>query len=395
VHKCTLLMGTDESSIKLIPAGSSSPDTIFSDPHFPEAGAHSWPRNLKESVMGYLGLKGELDTKDLQSDERFPALHDQSLPARALLAAALKVDGRVTGMLTTSNHKPGRKWTDYDRQLLAIIASHSAGVIEKARLRVEAEVKRRLELEREAMDRELALAHSIQMGIVPRAPLDVAHWRIEGRMSPALQVGGDFFDYFVLDGDRAAIVIADVEGKGIPAALFVFSVQSALRAFAGVGLGPLDVVRQLDRTVRRSNSERKFVTLFYAELDHARGRMRYVNAGHMYPRLRHADGCMEQLGANGGLPLGLDLSVIIPYSEQEIAIAPDDAVLFYSDGLWDAESARREPFEEARLDAAWARCTDGGSCPPVDQVMAAVRDHRGTKAQVDDETALVIWPRHG
>ena len=78
-----------------------------------------------------------------------------------------------------------------------------------------------------------------------------------------------------------------------------------------------------------------------------------------------------------------------------LAIAPDDAVLFYSDGLWDAESARREPFEEARLDAAWARCTDGGSCPPVDQVMAAVRDHRGTKAQVDDETALVIWPRHG
>src|SRR5262249_26144625 len=159
---------------------------------------------------------------------------------------------RITGMVAVSDARPGRAWTKQDVQLLSIVASHSASVIEKARLRAEAEAKRRLEQEREAIEKELMIARDIQMRLGPAPPPRLGGWRLEGGLVRAKQVGGDFYDYWTLADGTGVVVIADVAGKGVPAALLVSTVQSAVRAFAGRQLAPRELVEQLNRTVVRS-----------------------------------------------------------------------------------------------------------------------------------------------
>jgi sigma-B regulation protein RsbU (phosphoserine phosphatase) len=395
VQKGAQLLGTDECTIKVIKPGAATMLTVVSGSSkgVLEAGAASWPRSLKDLVLGYLhGHPGELATPDLAADDRFPLLRGQPTPARALLAVPLKVDGQVTGMFAASDVLPGRVWSRHHVQLLSIIASHSAIVIEKARLRMEAEKAERNRLEQLALEKELELAHDIQMGLVPDAPLAAGPWQIEGRLIPAHQVGGDFFDYFELDGERAGLVIADVAGKGVPAALLVSIVQSALREITVFPLTPCQVVERLNRTVLRYSAAGKFVTMFYGELDHARGRLRYVNAGHVYPRLRRAAGGVEML-AVGGRPIGMfDDST---YEMAEVALAPGDALLLFTDGIPDALDSLRRFFEEEPVDALWHQYGGEPTTSLLERLTGAVRAHRGINPQNDDETALVISPRRG
>ena len=395
VHKTTRLLGTEECSIKLVTPGTEVAKTIMFDNRRSglEAGTSTWSPMVKALVMGYLlSQPGELASSDLPADPRFPALRMQQTPIRALLALPLKVDGRINGMISVSSSQPGRIWTRLDVQLLSIVASHSASVIEKARLRVEAEEKRRLELEKEALERELMLARDIQMQLVPDAPMELGGWRIEGRVIPARQVGGDFYDYFKLDDGRAVVVIADVAGKGVPAALLVSTVQSALRAFADGRLSPRLLVSQLNRAVVRSSAAGKFVTFFYAELDPVAGRLKYVNAGHNYPLLLRADGSVEALKL-GGMPLGLFDD--IPFEETELAFGPGDALLLFSDGISEAMDLFQQEFGDERLEELWRECGRGAGNVTIDRIMDEVTRFRGAAAQSDDMTTLVVAPTPG
>src|SRR5262245_36573021 len=395
VHKSTRLMRADECSIKLLTAGGNTAQTLIFDSRRAgiEAGSRSWASAIKASVMGYLlSQPGELATPDLLTDARFPGLKSLQTPVRALLALPLKVDGRVTGMIAVSNAQPGRQWSRHEVQLMSIVASHSASVIEKARLRVEAEEKRRLELEREAMEKELRLAHDIQMQLIPSAPMPMGPWRAEGRLIPAKQVGGDFYDYFALDERRAAVMIADVAGKGVPAALLVSTVASSVRAFADGSLPPKAVVEKLNRAVVRSAAGGKFVTFFYAELDHAGGRVRYVNAGHNHPRLLRASGEVLALDA-GGAPLGLFEGM--PYEEGELAFAPGDALMLYSDGLSEAVDSFNQEYGEERLETLWKQVGQGPAAAMLERAYDDVVQFRGAAAQNDDMTMVVVSPAAG
>jgi len=395
VHKTTRLMRADECSIKLLTGGGNTAQTIIFDSRRSgiEAGSRSWAPAVKASVMGFLmSQPGELATPDLHADTRFPGLRSVQTPVRALLALPLKVDGRVTGMIAVSNALPGCEWTRHDVQLMSIVASHSASVIEKARLRVEAEEKRRLELEREALEKELMLARDIQMRLVPAAPLALGPWRTEGRLVPAKQVGGDFYDYFPLDEQRAVVAIADVSGKGVPAALLVSTIASSVRAFADGTLAPRALVAQINRAAVRSSAAGKFVTFFYAELDHARGRLRYVNAGHNYPRLRRASGEVVALDV-GGTPLGLFEGM--SYEEAELPFAPGDALLLFSDGISEAVDSFNQEYGEDRLEALWKAIGHGPAAATLDRVYDDVLQFRGAAAQNDDMTMVVVSPAAG
>ena len=392
-RECTRRVGADECTIRLLRPEDGSTKTVIRDRRDRdlEAGAANWSFALKSSVMGYLlHASGELATPDITNDVRFPGFRGQPSAVRALLAVALKVDGRVTGMMTVSNASPGRVWSKHDLQLLSILASQSAGVIERVRLRGESQAKARLEQEKHALDKELLVARDIQMSLVPPKPLTAGRWQMEGRLVPARQVGGDFYDYFAVDDRRVVLVLADVAGKGVPAALLVSTVQSALRAFAEAAMGPLQVVEQLNRTVLRSAAAGKFVTLFYGELDHAARRLRYVNAGHLHPRLRRSDGGLETL-STGGMPLGLFDSTA--FGLGETSFGEGDSLLIISDGIPDAENSSRDELGEERVDALWR--DEGGlaSTRFLDRLMDMVRAHRGEATQTDDETALVMSPR--
>jgi sigma-B regulation protein RsbU (phosphoserine phosphatase) len=230
------------------------------------------------------------------------------------------------------------------------------------------------------------------MRLVPAEPLRLGAWHVEGRLVPAKQVGGDLYDYFTLDAQRVALVIADVSGKGVPAALLVSTVASTVRAFADGNLTPKPLVEQVNRAAVRSSAAGKFVTFFYGELDHVQGRLRYVNAGHNFPRLRRASGEVEWLEA-GGTPLGLFEGV--PYEQGELAFAPGDALLLFSDGISEAVDGFNQEYGEDRLEALWKQHGAGPARAMLDLVYDDVVRFRGAAAQNDDMTMVVVSPAAG
>lgn len=389
VQKTTGMVGADQGAIRLLGPDSQTPvlQTLVRK-EMPGISSGSWPANIGMNVMGFLMHRGEaLATPDLVDDARFPGLRGSDTWIRAVLAVPLRVENRFTGMLAVTQAKPGRVWTRDEIQLLSIVAANSAGVIEQARLRAEALEKQRLEAQMRAQERELDLARDIQMGLLPRAPLRSGPWEARGRVVPARQVGGDSFDCFGLDDGRFAVAIADVSGKGVPAALMTSNVQASLRAFCDGRRPILEAIRQLNASVTRSASGGKFITLFYAEIDPAAGSLRYVNAGHNYPLLRLADGTLVEL-ERGGLPLGILADG--PYEEGTVAFAPGDALLMFSDGITEALDPKGRQFGDDRLYALWR--TRGGGPPEevIATVLEEVERFRGPATQSDDMTLLVV-----
>lgn len=392
--KTASLLGADECSIRLLSADQSTTQTVvIMERRGFEGGTTSWPPPLKNSVMGFLILRqGELATPDILADARFPGLRNLPSPVRALLAVPLLVDGNVTGMLAVSHREPGRAWGRADAQLLSIAASHSAGVLEKARLRAEAEERRRLQLEKEKMEKELLLARDIQMRLVPEEALECGPWRADGRVVPARQVGGDYYDYFALEGGRLAVVLADVSGKGVPAALLVSTVQGTLRAFSDGRRPPRDIIRELNRAVVRHAGSGRFVTMFYAELDPRTWELRYVNAGHNYPLLRRANGEVEPL-ATGGVPLGLFEDAV--YEESVTPFGDRDGLLLFSDGITEAMDLFQSEYGDDRLAALWTRHTSDAPGEFIARLVQDVAEFRGAAAQSDDMTVVVVGRRPG
>jgi len=394
VEKTTAMFGADEGSIKLLGPELSEPTvkTRVYAKRDPGTASGSWPSMVSMHVMGYLMAKNEpLATPDLVSDSRLPGLKGTDTRVRAVLAVPLKVENRFTGMLAITHATPGRVWGPEDIQLLTIVASNSAGVIEQARLRVEARERQRLSEEAEKLQRELNLAREIQMTLVPSRPLRTGVWEVMGRVVPAREVGGDAFDYFLLGPHRLGVAIADVSGKGIPAALLMSNLQASTRAFCDGRNRIPEAMRQINVSVARAASSGKFITFFYAELDLERGRLFYSNAGHNYPLLRRRNGALVEL-REGGLPLGiLDNS---EYGMGEELLSAGDALLLYSDGISEALDLRNHEYGEDRLKELWA----ARSRPTPEATIAALMDDvgafRGRAVQSDDMTVVVVSEHH-
>jgi sigma-B regulation protein RsbU (phosphoserine phosphatase) len=326
-------------------------------------------------------------TPDILADERFQGLKGLDTRIRAMLAVPLKLENRLTGLLAVTEAAAGRQWTEDDVELLSIVAGNSAGVIEQARLRVEAEEKKRLEAEARRIDNEFEQARATQMRIVPAHPLRLGSWEVSGRVTPARQVGGDSFDYFLVGGRRLGFSIGDVSGKGLSAALLMMTAQSYLRVFCSSDRPLPEKIRLLNQGVTHSAEPGKFITLFYGELDPEEGLLRYVNAGHNYPFLRRADGSLEPL-IEGGLVLGF--SEDMEYAQGESSMAPGDSLLLYSDGVSEAMDLRRQEYGEDRLQEVWCRF---GTLPPEDfiaKLMSELEAFRAGAPQSDDITLVVL-----
>jgi serine phosphatase RsbU (regulator of sigma subunit) len=394
VHKTTTLLAAGEGSIKLLGPEISEPSvkTIIRR-ETPGLSSGSWPQAVSMSVMGFLLHRGEaLTSPDLIADARFPGLKGGAGRVRAVLAVPLRVGNRITGMLAVTDAEPGRQWTQHDAQLLAIVASNSAGVIEQARLRVEALEKQRLEEESRRMERELEQAKLIQMSLVPAEPLVVGPWQALGRVVPARMVGGDTFDYRLLGEGRLSIAIADVSGKGVPASLLMANVQASLRAFCN-GRGSIrDAIKLVHEAVTRNASRGKFITLFYGEIDPGAGRISYINAGHNYPLLLRRDGQVDELRA-GGTPLGLFADA--EYEQGDVDFKPGDSLMLYSDGLSEAMDPSGLEFGEDRLRELWGQ---HGTRPPrevIDLMLDRIAEFRGSASQSDDMTVVVVGAHTG
>jgi serine phosphatase RsbU (regulator of sigma subunit) len=390
VQKTTTMLSADEGAIRLMETEGDTQvlkTRYRSSKDQPGMTSGSWPQNLSQNVMGFITHFDEpLATPDLNSDARFSGLKLEDSRFRSVLAVPLKVDNRFTGMLAVTQAEPGRRWKQDEIQLLSIVAASSAGVLEQARLRVVEEKNRELEARRKVMDQELNIAREIQMNLLPRESLRAGEWEVCGRVLPAREVGGDAFDFFPLGDERLALAIADVSGKGVPAAILMSGVQGSLRAYCN-GRGTIsESIGQVNRGVVR-NATGRFVTLFYAEFDSRSRALRYSNAGHNYPLVRRRDGTLVEL-VEGGLPLGIMEDAA--YEEGSITLEPGDSLLLYSDGLTEALDAFARMFGEERLREVWQRMGGGNPTTCVEALLAEVQTFRGGAVQSDDMTLVVL-----
>jgi len=219
-------------------------------------------------------------------------------------------------------------------RLLEALAGHVATAIANARM------FERERFEKERMAKDLEEARAIQLGLFPLNAPAVAGFDVTGICMPCREVGGDWYDYIPLGDGRLAMVLADVSGKGMGAALLMSSTRSVLRLHAARGLSPKEVLFELNKFLVEDFPASKFVTLIYAVLDPASRKLTFASAGHLPPIFVDSSGT-RFLEADAGLPLGI---MECGFSEHEIEMPSGSRVFLYSDGVTEALSSSLEEY---------------------------------------------------
>ena len=245
--------------------------------------------------------------------------------------------------------------------------------------------------EQERLNTELELASSIQMDMLPCIfpPFpDRSEFDIYASMKPAKEVGGDFYDFFLVDQDHLGLVIADVSGKGIPAALFMMMVKIMVQNCVLAGLGPKQALEQVNQLISEKNKESMFVTVWLGVLDIPSGKLIAVNAGHEYPILKKPGGCYELYKDRHGMAVGMMEG--IRYREYELQLEPESRVFVYSDGLAEANNCEEKLFGIDRTIAALNEVPDADAEETLNAVRRAVDTFVGDAPQFDDLTMMCI-----
>jgi serine phosphatase RsbU (regulator of sigma subunit)/predicted ester cyclase len=252
--------------------------------------------------------------------------------------------------------------------------------------------KRRMEqqrIERERFEQELLVARRIQHALLPKAVPELEGWEILPHYQPAREVGGDFYDFPPVADGRVGLVIGDVSGKGIPAAVLMASTQSVLRAISQRGDSlPDQVLTEANEVLCTYIPPNMFVTCFYAILDPESGHLSYANAGHTLPFCkRHNEDQADELRARGML---LGLIPGMSYEQQETSLVPRDAVLFCTDGLVEAHDPRGEMFGTPRLRSLLSERPEAGRGLSATLMKELERFTGEGREQEDDITLLTL-----
>ncbi|HEX9075068.1 MAG TPA: PP2C family protein-serine/threonine phosphatase, partial [Anaerolineae bacterium] len=231
------------------------------------------------------------------------------------------------------------------------------------------------------------VAREVQSSLVPRNTPVLDGWNFSIYWQPAREVSGDFYDFFRLSDGRLGIVIGDVTGKGMPAALMMATTRALLRGAAQRIDSPDGVLASINDLLQPDIPPNTFITAFYAMLDVSTGRLVFANAGHDLPYQRTAHGVV-QLRATG-LPLGLMPEVT--YERKDTAVNPGDLLLFYSDGLVEAHNPRREMFGFPRLAALAGQALLGMDL--IDTAVAELKAFTGPDWDQEDDITIVALDR--
>ncbi|MCG3208477.1 MAG: hypothetical protein FOGNACKC_02082 [Anaerolineae bacterium] len=301
---------------------------------------------------------------------------------RGQTVVPLIVESRSIGTLIINSRTP-RRLSDDELNLLQLMANQAAIAIENARLHQE-------EIKRQRMEDELAVGQQIQLSLLPNGHPEADGWDFASIYQPSQLVGGDFYDFFQLAGDpnQLGLVIADVSGKGVPAALFMALSRSIIRTKSMSGRHPAGVLRRANTLIYKDTRSKLFLTAFYATLDLQSGWMAYSNAGHNYPMwLRAETGKVTELVARGTIMGAFEQ---IDLEESEIDIAPGDMIIFYTDGVTEAMNAKEELFGEERLQSVIEARPHAGAQEMLDAIVAAVNEYTDETPQADDFTIFIV-----
>jgi sigma-B regulation protein RsbU (phosphoserine phosphatase) len=253
------------------------------------------------------------------------------------------------------------------------------------------DVIQKITSEKERMGAELSLAKQIQTSMLPQEfpPFpERGEFDIYASMDPAREVGGDFYDYFMTDDDHLWLVIADVSGKGIPAALFMMISMIILRIHARTGGSPAEVLAKANDSICSRNTVEMFVTVWIGVLEISTGKITAANAGHEYPAVKHADGQFELMKDKHGLVVGGMEGV--KYKEYDIELEPGSKLFVYTDGVPEATAEDKEMFGTDRMIDALNKDPDASPEEILRNVRRDVDDFVQDAVQFDDLTMLCM-----
>ena len=241
---------------------------------------------------------------------------------------------------------------------------------------------------KEKIESELNVAHTIQMGMLPRGFNTPDNWELYATLDPAKAVGGDLYDFFYLDPDHLCVAIGDVAGKGVPAALFMMVTRTLLRAKAVAGIPINEVMQSINHELYQDNPNQMFVTFFAGIVNLKNGEMEFCNAGHNYPYVVGPGGDIRQIKARGGLPLGVIESMT--YTAERFTFKPREMMVLTTDGITDALNAANDFFGESKLTETLAGMSSKNTKGLTDSLIIELKRFSLGTEQADDITILAL-----
>lgn len=367
--RLVILMSEGEPR-KLVPVAGRYRDSSASEPlRLPQ----SIVRLVMDEQMALL-------TDDAAADDRFAAAESViGQRIHSAMAVPLFEAGHVHGLLYADSTRPSVIFEAQDLELLTLLANMAAVRISNARLLDAEEERRRLA-------QELAAAAAIQAALLPDPPASAAGWSCAARLEHCREVGGDFYDFHLRRDGHLVLLVGDVAGKGMPAALLMSSAIASARALLDSSIDPGGLVRELNRVLSFSADRRSFLTLFAAQLDPRTGVLHYVNAGHPAP-LIVAGERQRELAATG-IPVGVLED--FEWSVEETLLEPGDVLAVFTDGIPETRSGERF-FDSACLaDALRGSAPDAPLEQACDAVLARVHAFAEGAERADDVTLVLL-----
>jgi len=379
VIKCIKYLNVEEGTVSLLDR-TGDKQSFHTMIRHTDSSATRLPYRMDSGLKGWmLKHRKSFFSNDIQADDRFQFLSDQTYPFQSILCVPLTVKGELIGYLAVFNKKSG-VFSEDDKRLLSIIGSQSAQILENARL---------LEEEKQLLSlrEELKMAHKIQKKLLPESAPDFHGFDIEAINIPAKSVGGDYYDFILKSKEKLAFCIGDITGKGMPAAMLMANLQATFRSQILVDDDCPLCMKRTNKLLFNSTEPTKFATLFFGILDMNPARLTYVNAGHDHPFLIRDNVETAELEATGLL-----LAVVeeTDYEVKQVDLKPGDVLLFFTDGITEAMNNDKKEFGLDKL-RELAKYHSGETSENIAaKILQDVNRHTNGAVQSDDITMIVV-----
>jgi len=368
VHRIAVDFGCIESAILLVEGDQFHLAAVHGC-----TSSHRGDRwSVREGLSGHVVATGmPYYAPDVSQELMYKACEPDT---RSEICLPLKAGDRVLGVFNASHHELDA-FPRLQIEMLKALAGHIGVAIDNAqRVQRERQQSQRFEEEREE-------SRSIQQSLLPRSAPELPGFTLEAACVPAGAVGGDWYDYVPLGDGRLGIVLADVSGKGMPAALLMSATRGIVRSLAPLVTGPGDMLARVNQMLLADFATGRYITMIYAVLDPARRTLTFASAGHPWPLLCHGTD-VRPLHTDAGTPLGL-----LPggFTEHTVTLCCDFRLLFYTDGISEELNRQEQEFGCARL----MEFVGTHDCS-VSRLIEAIRDFRGGRPQADDATVILL-----
>lgn len=380
VFKCVKYLKTEEGTISLL-SEEDDEQKFRTFIRKSDLTQERLPIQLDEQIIGWmLHNKQPLLSNDVHSDSRFtlPAYVNNSI--RSILSVPLIVKGNLIGYIAVFNKKYDEIFNPEDQRLLVIIASQSAQLLESSRLYKE-------EKELLLMKEEMNVAKRIQHNLLPEKSPYVKNYLVSGINKSAKDVGGDYFDFISVSEDRFGFCIADITGKGMPAALLMSNLQALLRSQVLIEVDVKKAIGNVNNLLYQSTDASKFATLFYGVLDLSTNTVTYCNAGHDEALVFRAGKHVESLESTG---LILGVMPDIEYETGQIKLNSGDSLVCYTDGVTEAMNVADEEFGLLNTIKCIEKVKNPTALKIEKSLQSCVENHSEGAVQSDDITIVTL-----